>query len=557
MKTTNHTIKKTFYYVKYLRKSSEEVDGRSIRNQEEVLDNVVEEIITKDVYNEYVNMGTYKDENYSGTDSERPSFKEVLKLIGQGKINMILVTDLSRLSRSIAESIHYIQSVFVMLDIRFVAFQLPTLDTYINPEKIYSLEVPIQSMMNENHCAETSIKVRRTFDRLRADGKFIGAFAGFGWVKSPKDKHILLLDEEANEIMHLMKRLLFQYYSCNQIAKKLNEKGIPSPAGYKKLKGINHNSISKNINGDYLWSAGSVRKMLSRPENVGDLIQGRVKVKSYKIHIKMKIPESDWFVTEGGCPAIFTKEEQNKINKLLTMNFRELKRQADKSSMDVSLANEQVKDDNHAIPHLFSGFVRCPDCNRSMNRKGTKKGYGYYICSTYKNYSACSKHSIREDVLAKIVYAAIKQQIDVTVEMEKLIQSISDAPIEKNKNFDYQTQKKKQETELCRVMNYKKNLYQDYKDDLITKYEYIEMKKSYEERYEKIKATIRNIENESINMHESINQENVYFDCFAKHKGFYALNRDLLADLIDVIYVYDNKNVKIKFAFMDPYKSHI
>lgn len=556
--TRKQTAKKTFHYCMYLRKSSEEEDSRSIGNQKEVLEGVIEDIISNDPFNDYVYVDTFRDENYTGTDSERPDFKRMLQMMAQGKINMIVVTDLSRLSRNISESINYIQCVFVMLDIRFISYQLPTIDSYLNPDKIYSLEVPIQSMMNENHCAETSIKVRRTFDRLRADGKFIGSFAGYGWIKSPEDKHKLLIDKEAKEVMHLMKDLLFQYNSCNQIAKRLNEMGILSPAGYKKSKGMNHNSIGNNIDGSYLWSAGGVRKMLSRPENVGDLIQGRQKVKSYKIHTKVKMPETEWFITKDGCPAIFTRKEQEKINKLLAMNFREIQKKKENEMVPMDMpALDKDKNGDRIEPYLFSGFVKCPDCNRAMNRKGTKNSYGYYICSTYKNYGTCTKHSIREDELAKIVYAVIKQQIDVAVEMSELIKSINETPVMKKNDFDYQAQKKKLETESYKIAHYQKGLYQDFKDGLITKEEYLDLKKDYSEQSDQTRKAIENIEVELNTMQKVVEQKDMYLEQFIKHQGFDKLNRDMLTDLIDAIYIYENKDVKIRFSFEDEYKNLI
>lgn len=546
MRNTKALVKKTFHYIKYLRKSTEEIDSRSIGNQEEVLDAVIEDIISHDAYNDYVDAGTFKDENYSGTDSERPDFKKVLQLIGQGKINMILVTDLSRLSRNIAESINYIQSVFVMFDVRFVSQQLPALDSYLNPDKIYSLEVPIQSMMNENHCAETSLKVHRTFNRLREDGKFIGAFAGFGWIKSPDDKHVLLLDEEASEIMHLMKDLLFEHKSCGEIARELNEKGIPSPAGYKKLKGLKHNSINKNITNVYLWASTTVKKLLSRPENVGTLIQGRQKVKSYKIHTKIKTSEDEWFVCPNGCPAIFTKEEQDKIDKLLALRFHGI---------------EQEKTDTNSKkskrePYLFAGFLRCPDCNRAMNKKIRGK-YAYYICGTYKNYKQCSSHSIREEKLEMIVLAAIKQQVDVAVNMSELIKSINEAPTIKKKNFDYESQMNNLKKELYKITHYKRDLYQDYKDKLITKDEYIEMKKEYASQEIKISDSIKCVEEELASMQDVVEKKDSYFEHFIKYKGIEKLNRSILTDLIEVIYVYENQDIKIKFTFEDEYKNLI
>lgn len=555
MKNKKRTARKTFYYCIYLRKSTEEEDSRSIGNQKSVFDGVIEKIIAEDPYNDYINVGTFKDEDYTGTDSDRPDFRKVLKLMGQGEINMILVTDLSRLSRNIAESINYVQSYFVMMDIRFVSYQLPDLDSYLNPEKVYSLEIPMQSMMNENHCAETSMKVRRTQNRLREEGKFIGSFAPYGWIKDPNDKHKLIIDEEACEVMQLMKELLFQYNSGCVIAKQLNEKGILSPAGYKKEKGYKHNSINKNITGQFLCSGVMVRKLLGRPENMGTLIQGRQRVKSYKVHKRIKVPEEEWFVTPNGLPAIFTEEEQKKINKLLAMNFRELDKKKKKLYMTQPMTDEGGKKKE---PYLFSGFVRCPDCGRALNRKSlSKKEYAYYICGSYKNYGTCTKHSIREDELAEIVYTAIKQQIDIAVEMDVLIKEIQEAPIIKKKTFDYQEQKEKQKKELYRIAHYKKDLYQDFKDELISKKEYLNLKKEYSEQEEHIQSVIDSLENELANTKHVVEQKDMYLEKFIQYKGFDKLNRDILLDLIKQIYVYENKDVKIEFTFEDEYKNLI
>lgn len=238
--------RKVFHYIRYLRKSNDEPESVSIRNQSDVTKSMIEEIIRKDADNDYIDEGVFADENYSGTDSERPDFKRLLKKLAIGEVNMVIVTDLSRLSRNTAESINYIQGMFVALDVRFVSYQLPNLDTYLEPDRIYSIEIPMQSIMNENHCAETSAKVRRSLDRMKKDGKFVGAFAGYGWKKDLNDKHKLLLDEEPVSVMHQMRDWLFEGKSTVQIANMLNERKILNRSGYKKSKGLNFQNAEKS-----------------------------------------------------------------------------------------------------------------------------------------------------------------------------------------------------------------------------------------------------------------------------------------------------------------------
>ena len=401
--------KKVFYFSKYLRKSSEEEDSRSIHNQDSVLDAEIQKIIDADVYNDYVYVDTYCDEDYTGTDSERPDFKRLLRDISSGKVNMIVVTDLSRLSRNITESTNYVQVLFVALGVRFISIQLPALDSYLDPNKVYSLEVPLHGMFNENHAAETSFKVRRTFDNEREQGKFIGAFAGYGWKKDPEDRHKLLLDQEPYEVMQMMKEWVFDGASASMVKTKLNELGIPSPAGYKKKQGMKFNVSQERTT--FLWSAEMVKRLMLRPENVGDLVQGRYRVISYKVHKKISVPENEWFICEDAIPAIYTREEQRLITDALKKRTR------------VSPTNKKQE------VYLFSGFLKCGDCGKGMTRI-TSKNHVYYACNTYKKYGpkACASHMMKHEILESTVLLAIQNQIKIAVDMENVLKKVDKAP---------------------------------------------------------------------------------------------------------------------------------
>lgn len=527
--------KKIFYYAKYLRKSSEEEDSRSIHNQDAVLDAELQKIIDNDVYNEYVYVDTYSDDDYTGTDSERPDFRRLLRDISSSKVNMIIVTDLSRLSRNTAESINYVQVLFVALNIRFISTQLPALDSYLEPDKVYSLEVPMHSMVNENHAAETSFKVRRTFNNQRDQGKFIGAFAGYGWKKDPEDKHKLIIDEEPYEVMQRMKDWVLAGYSASMVKNKLNELGILSPAGYKKKQGMKLNIAQDRVT--YLWSTDMVKHNMLRPENVGDLVQGRFKVISYKVHKKVQVPENEWFVCEDAIPAIYTREEQKLITDALKKRTR------------ISPTRNEQK------VYLFSGFLKCGDCGKGMARKCSKKII-YHTCNTYRHYgrNACDPHTIREDELQEAVLKAIKTQIKIAVDLDKVLETVDKAPLIKKKAEGYDKSIKEKNRELNKIQLYKQSLYEDWKNDDITQSEYRQMKSQYVDDEERLKQAITHLNEEKKKLEKVNDKNNPFLIEFKKHKNLKKLSRDILIELVDEITIHKDKNITIHFKFADDYK---
>ena len=160
----------------YIRLSREDGNDESfsVTNQRQRLAAYFESVCEEESM-QLVNV--YVDDGFTGTDSERDAFQRLLRDLDEGKVNCIIVKDLSRLSRNDWECKRYLQHLFVIKDIRFISLELPRLDSYKRPDEIYDLGVTMQSAYNENHCRETSIKIRGTLNAKRRAGEFIGALA--------------------------------------------------------------------------------------------------------------------------------------------------------------------------------------------------------------------------------------------------------------------------------------------------------------------------------------------------------------------------------------------
>lgn len=234
-KSSNNTFtengKKIWKCGKYKRLSKE--DGHdvsySIENQDAILDYYLAN------HPEIQVVDNYQDDGRTGTDSDREDFQRLLADIYAKKINCVIVKDLSRLSRNDYECGHYLEYVFVSLDVRFISVELPALDSYLRPEEISSIATKMQSYMNDQHCYQTSIKIRNVLDMKRSMGQFIGAFAPYGYLKDPENYHKLVINPETAPIV----QDIFQWYvyegmNKNAIARKLIALGIPSPTAYKQ-----------------------------------------------------------------------------------------------------------------------------------------------------------------------------------------------------------------------------------------------------------------------------------------------------------------------------------
>ena len=534
-KSSNNTFtengKKIWKCGKYKRLSKE--DGHdvsySIENQDAILDYYLAN------HPEIQVVDNYQDDGRTGTDSEREDFQRLLADIYAKKINCVIVKDLSRLSRNDYECGHYLEYVFVSLDVRFISVELPALDSYLRPEEISSIATKMQSYMNDQHCYQTSIKIRSVLDMKRSMGQFIGAFAPYGYLKDPEDYHKLVINPETAPIV----QDIFQWYvyegmNKNAIARKLIALGIPSPTAYKQQMGMNYHNPHAQT-GKVYWSERTIVNMLKNPTYLGHMVQGRHQVKSYKVHTIVPIPEDDWFWVENTHEAIIDQQTFDRAQELLEKNVR---------------TSPKAK-----TVYLFSGFLRCGDCGRGMTRR-TSKGYTYYSCKTYimKSRGLCSSHTIRDELVEQVVFEAVKRQIDLCGSLTEIIDEINQAPVVRNQSTRLDKLLKTQEQELHKITNLCDNLYIDWKSGDLTRDEYNRMKAKFEQQAEEIRQTIANLQEEQTFVSNGITSADPYLQTFLKYKNIDHLERGIVVALIKQISIYEEKRIEVEFNFADQHQ---
>ena len=521
---------------KYIRLSKEDLlrcrdESNSVINQRRLLEQYHQTHL--DEFHDGTEQDVYVDDGKTGTDTDREDFQRLLADVYSGRINCVIVKDLSRLSRNYTDAGNLIENLFVRLNVRFISLA-EGVDSYRNPDSVSNIIVPITNVMNDQYCYQTSKKIRQVFDMKRRNGEFIGSYTPYGYVKDPNDKHALLVDPEAAEVVKSIFALFLSGMNKRGITYYLNDHGTLCPTAYKQQQGLKYNA--PNAQGNPMWSTITIDTILKNRVYVGDMVQGRQRVKSYKIHIQEKVPEEEWFIVENTHEAIIDRETFAKVQSLLKRDTR------------TAPKAKQL--------YLFSGFLKCADCGRAMSRIASKGIYVYYQCGTYKSLSkkACTMHSIKSDRLEAGVLFAIQQQVHLAITYSELVARINSAPLKKSKSKRLEDTIAAKEKELAKIMRYKQALYQDWKDGEITRNDYRHMSEDYEQQIEALTRIMQTLTAEQEQLENGVDAESPCLTAFLKYRNIDKLTREILGELIDHIKVYEGGNISVKFKYADEFR---
>ena len=371
----------------------------------------------------------------------------------------------------------------------------------------------------------------------KRNGEFVGAFASYGYIKNPEDNHKLIIDEEAAEIV----RKIFEW-KVNEglgnlsICYRLNDMGVLNPTGYKKKKLNQKYSNSQIRQEDYSWCPSTIRNILKNDVYIGNVTQGKRRVKSYKVHKVEQVPEDEWITVKNMHEPIIDKELFNKAQSMRKVDTR-------------------VQDTGKLS--MWAGILKCADCGRAMHKKYCKNKsgtiYEYYICGTYRKKSnkLCTKHTLKVEELENAVLESIKIHIELFADTEKLLEQINNYTKRKLEKENIESIKQVKENEIQKINNLKRGLYEDWKNGYISKEEYLDYKQKYGQDIEKIKEVIINLDKQKEKEKEIVNENSIWIENFRLNRNITQLDRDIIIELIDYIEVYENREITIHFKFMN------
>lgn len=385
----------------YLRLSRDDQNGEaesmSIAHQRDMLLAYCEERGWK-VYDVYI------DDGFTGTNFERPGFQRMVEDIEAGNINVVLTKDLSRLGRNYVMTGQYTDFFFPEHGVRYVAVN----DSYDSAKDDNDI-APFKNILNEMYAKDISKKVRSVRAISAKQGKFMGSKPPFGYDKSPEDKHLLVIDPPAAEIVKRLFREFVSGDSGRNIATRLNDEGIDTPAEYYfKQTG---KRATRSDNGQQ-WGSTTIMQLLRNQVYIGDMVQCKRKVSSFKTKKRLVTNPDDWVVVEGTHEPIIDRFTWDNVQKRL-------------ASMRREPSNHTIRINSTDEVNIFSGIIRCADCGAAMafNRKVEKSGVTrrFYRCSRYANSGdkSCTMHTIDADTLESIILSDIQFYAKTAISDEK------------------------------------------------------------------------------------------------------------------------------------------
>ena len=512
-------------YARLSRDDGDKLESDSIINQKAL----IRDFLSK--HPEIHAVSEKTDDGYSGVNFDRPAFQEMMEDIRSGKINCVVVKDLSRFGRNYIEAGNYIERVFPFLGVRFIAIN----DNYdsLDRNQSDSLIIPFKNLINDAYCKDISVKIRSQLEIKRKKGQFIGAFAAYGYLKDEEDHNKLVVDTYASEIVRAIFKWKIQGMSQGRIANKLNMQGVLCPMEYKLSLGMKVQTNFR-VHKKALWSSKAVTRILTNEIYTGVLVQGKVGTPNYKIKKIMPRDEADWIRVEGVIPVIVDRDVFDSVQMIL--------------AKDIRIAPEE-----DAV-YPLSGFVKCADCGQNMVRKSYNAGgkaYSYFICSTRKAGKGCSTHSISEEKLTDVVLQMVSKQIDSVCEMEKMLDIVDSLPEKQANVFNYDAQVVRLKEEIERNKSFKLKLYENLQEGLIGQDEYFLFKKSYAVKIAEAEAAIRAIEDER-EQAVSRNRDSLsWMESFKKYRNITSVNRSMVVDLIRQVNVFEGGRAEVVFRHAD------
>ena len=386
----------------YVRLSQEDMragESLSIENQKLIL--------TKYVKEQGWNLvDTYVDDGYSGTSFERPGVQKLLDDAKTGTINLIIVKDLSRFGRNYIEVGRYIDYIFPMHNIRFIALN-DNVDTASKDSTAMDM-MPIINLFNEWHASSTSKKIKAVLKANAKAGKYRSTCAPFGYDKGPAPNHLPVIDPYAAPIVKRIFTMRAEGISPHQIGHILNDEHIPIPSDYyyQKQGKVNPRRTT------HLWSPEVVRQILRNPTYLGKLVQLRTTTVSYKNHKVIKNDPEDMVVVENTHEAIISQELWDKVRE-----------------MEKSVSHGKITKSGFVA--CLSGLMYCVDCGAKMRlcwnntrhkRGGPRTYYRHnFNCNSYNKYGRkiCPSHYIKMQDINELVLQDIRSMAQLVINDEE------------------------------------------------------------------------------------------------------------------------------------------
>lgn len=478
-----------------------------------------------------MNVLEFVDDGYTGKNMDRPDMQRMLDLVKKKQISCVIVKDFSRFPRDHIEQGKYIEQIFPFMGVRFIAIN----DNYDSADYvggIGEIDVAFKGILYDFFSGEQSVKVSTTLDARRGSGKYISAFAPYGYIKSPEDKHKLAVDEYAGQIVKRIFREYLSGKSMYKIAESLNKEGVATPGVYIAMQEGNESQLAKYREKKSLWSNVAVGRILSNEQYTGTMVYNRFKSENVGDKHAKALPEEEWKRVENCHIAIISREDFEKVAAMRKGN---------------TCAGAERKHETHCL----TGKMICGNCGHCLSH--SYAGRPKYYCAKHYLDKADGKCniSVLDADMEEVVMRSLQLFVDMWVDSRKIV--------------DMQREKKAQRLKLAeqhlvdmensneRLNKDLRDAYQSYKLGMTDKETYLEQKKTYEQLLMRMQE---NIEKQKVAVGKLATvdlPEVAGFEMLEGHMKLQKLNKEIVDAFVEEIIVFARDRVEIKWKFRDEF----
>lgn len=517
--------------------SGKDDDGNSLQNQiavcEDYLDGCPHLRLTE----------VYSDNGRTGTVFDRPAWNRLMDDVRTGKIQCIVVRDLSRFGRDYVETGSYLEKIFPALGTRFISVK-ENFDNFTCGNAMESLSVSLQNLVNAMYSRDISKKVSTALRAQMETGRFRNRNLPYGYLWNG-DKTAYVVDEEAAAVVRQIFEWKRQEVSVYTIVERLKTGGIESPERHKRRAGTRNGD---NIQGEG-WCPSTIRGILQNRAYIGEMVCGKSETALYK-GLKKHVTETDkWIVVPDAHPPIVSISD-----------FEAVERQMREDSAHRETAMEWSADIRAGMIDLFAGKIFCADCGKRMYYKrqricGCKNVTfrGVYDCSTHvrRGHATCFNHFIRQDALNEKVFNAIRDQLQVALDYEKLLLAMRGGSGEASVREKHKAAVASVKLRLNALKKKRAGLYESYVEGILNEEEYAFAKQTYEEQYEALNRLLDEAVERRERFLASISPDNKWLTMMRGAAGMTGLTQELVDAIIEKVLVYGGGRIEVVFNYND------
>ena len=487
--------------------------------------------------NGYTNTVHFTDDGFSGGSFDRPGWKQMLSRIENGDIGTVIVKDMSRVGRDYLQVGFYTEVFFREKGVRFIAVS-NGVDSTNNTSSEFA---PFLNIMNEWYLRDCSRKITAVLRAKGKEGKPITSNPPYGYVKSPDDKNLWLVDEEAAEVVKKIFRLTVEGMGPYQIAKRLMAEKVEKPSYYQATRQRGNFKTMCDFETPYNWTGGSVVRILERPEYMGDTVNFRSHKESYKDKKAVKNSSEDILIFQDTHEPIIDRRTW-----YLVQELRKTVRRVDTSGEG----------------SLLTGKLYCADCGGKMHyrRSTTRAGRDWrgipngevqhtsagFNCSTYnssrKKYKqVCCSHSIKEDTVKQLILESIQYALkSVRMDEAAFIKSMRSASEVRDKGEvkKLKTDLAKKEKRFADLDLLIKKVYEDNAMGKLPDRRYEMLSSDYEKEQQEIEISIREIQEKLMQFEEDTDRTEEFLSLVHKYTDIQELTPAIVNEFVDRVLVH-------------------